>query len=397
MSRPFDVLVLGATGFTGRQVAHYLHEHAPKGLTWALAGRRPDALADIAAAVGGPPTRIVDTMDPASVDAAVKDTKVVITTVGPFAKYGTEVVRSCAEHGTDYVDITGETPWVREMIDRYQDIARESGACIVPFCGFDSVPSDLGAWLIARTCQDTLGQDCAWVKGAYSAAGGLNGGTLATVLHSGAGDSMANAGDPFLLNPPAHRDVADKVRHYDPRSAKYDEDLGTWTAPFMMGSVNTRVVRRSAALFAEQGESYGPDFAYQEYQKTSSRWKATAVTFALGAGLVLAGNRVGRKLLKTVGPSPGEGPSEKTMDEGWFKLTLAGAAVDGTRLRGVVSGQGDPGNRCTVRFLTECGLLLATQRDTLPATAGFWTPATALGQALVDVLHERGMTLEASA
>lgn len=397
MTRPFDILVLGATGFTGRQVAQYLHEHAPDGVTWALAARREAALAVVAHREGDPPTMVLDVLNGPAVDAAVKQARVVITTVGPYAKYGHEVIRACAEHGTDYVDITGETPWVREMLDAHQDTAIASGARIVPFCGFDSVPADLGAMLVARACQSVHGEACAWVKGTYSAAGGLNGGTLDTVLHMGAEDGTKDMLDPFLLNPTSHRDVADKTRHYDPRRSQFDDDLGCWTAPFMMGAINTRVVRRSAALMDIDGQPYGPDFFYQEYQRASGRIKAKALMLGIGAVFGLAQGRLGRKILKTLGPKPGEGPSEDKMDNGWFKLKLVGATVSGKRVSGEVSGQGDPGNRTTVRCVCEAALLLAMRRDELPDKSGFLTPATALGDALVDALRTAGMTLDAGA
>jgi short subunit dehydrogenase-like uncharacterized protein len=395
MARPFDILVLGATGFTGRQVAQYLYTHAPDGVTWALAARRTAALAVVAHSVGDPPTLVLDVLDGPAVDAAVKQARVVMTTVGPYAKYGHEVMRACAEHGTDYVDITGETPWAREMLDAHQETAVASGARIVPFCGFDSVPSDLGAMLVARACQAVHGEPCAWVKGAFSTNGGLNGGTLDTVLHMGAEDGTRDLMDPFLLNPVSHRDVADKQRHYDPRRSQYDDDLGCWTAPFMMGAINTRIVRRSAALMDMDGQPYGPDFLYQEYQRASGRLKAKALTLGMGAMFGLAQRRLGRKILKTFGPKPGEGPSEKSMDNGWFTLKLVGATASGKRVTGVVSGQGDPGNRTTVRCLCEAGLLLATRRDELPDHAGFLTPATAFGDALVEALRSAGMTLDA--
>jgi len=395
--RPFDLVLLGATGFAGGHAARYLHDHAPDGLRWAIAGRSVTKLKALAATLGDVPICVVDTGDADSVDAMARDTRVLLSTVGPFLRYGTPVVEACLRHGTDYADITGETPWVRGLLDRYADEAVASGARLVPFCGFDSVPSDLGAFLVARTCQRELGQDCVSVKAAFRMKGGLNGGTLATMLYMGEHGLSKQVMDPFLLNPPAHRHQDDKAAHYDPRAARFDDDLDAWTAPFLMGAINTRVVRRSAALFADAGESYGESFAYQEYQRCRSKWRARQTTLMMGAAFGLSAGRVGRRLLRTFGPAPGEGPSKASVQGGFFAVDLVGRGEDGGRVVGKIRADGDAGNRNTVRMLCEAGLLLATRREDLPAGSGFLTPATCFGDVLVDALRASGMTFEAHA
>jgi short subunit dehydrogenase-like uncharacterized protein len=392
--RPLDLVVLGATGFTGRQAAAYVHEHGPAGLRWAVAGRRAEALEAVAAACGGPAVRVVDTADADAVAALARETRVLLTTVGPYARYGAAVVAACARHGTDYVDITGETPWVREMIDAHQAEALASGARLVPLCGFDSVPSDLGAMLVARHCNDALGQPCGPVVGAFSGKGGFNGGTLESAMGFADRGVRRRLADPFLLHPADAPPPPDRAAHRDPTRPVWSEEHRAWLAPFFMGPVNTRVVRRSAALFAARGAAYGPDFAYQEYLRGPSRLAAYGVTVASGAVLGLTSSRLGRAALRRLGPKPGEGPSEATMDGGYVKARFVGRAADGAVVRARVEGPGDPGNRFTVRAMVEAALLLAPRRADLPDAAGFLTPATAFGAHLVEALRARGMTIE---
>jgi short subunit dehydrogenase-like uncharacterized protein len=314
----------------------------------------------------------------------VKRTRVLLTTAGPFALYGTGIVDACVRFRTHYCDITGETPWVRSLIDRYQDKASAEGTRLIPFCGFDSVPSDLGAMLIAGA----LGPQTATVMAFFQMSGGLNGGTLASALNMAETGTDKLMRDPFLLSPKIQRALSDLER--DPAVAAFDEHTKTWLAPFVMGPINTRVVRRSCQIL-------GVDFAYQEYLKMEGTMAGPlAVSFAAGSALLEAGLRFSpfRQLLRMVAPAPGSGPSEKTMDDGWFRCELVGQASDGRTARALIADQGDPGNRVTVKCLCESALALAL--DELPARAGFLTPSTGLGDALVKRLRHRGMELSVS-
>jgi short subunit dehydrogenase-like uncharacterized protein len=327
-------------------------------------------------------------------------TRVMLTTAGPYALYGSKLVAACVRHQTHYVDITGETVWVRELIDRHHAQAAADGTRIIPFCGFDSVPSDLGAYLMARHIQTKLNAQSRVIKAYFQMAGGVNGGTLATAFNLYESGQAKQARDPFLLNP--NREVVTREavqQNQDPTSARYDNDLGAWAAPFVMGPINTRVVRRSHALLSEWGEGYGADFRYQEFMKFNGAlgWMPALGMAAGGTMFELALASPLRPLMKAVLPTPGAGPSEKTMNEGWFRCELLGFTDDGRKVRGVIKDQGDPGNRATVKFLCESALCLALNQKELPgglARGGVLTPATALGEALAARLRQVGMQLD---
>ena len=392
--RPLDLVVLGATGFVGRQCVSYIARQAPPGLRWAVAGRDAARLEAVRGAAGASAAalRVVDTADAVAVRALAAETRLVLTTVGPYAKYGDAVLGACAQQGTDYVDITGETPWVRRMIDAHHDEAVASGARVVPFCGFDSVPSDLGAWMMVDWIRRTWGQPTRSVRAAFRAKGGFNGGTLDTALTLRERGDMRKLADPFLLNPPEGRARTATDRSADPRAPLTDPVLGA-VAPFFMAPINTRVVRRSHALFAARGEDYGADFAYQEYMRApGGALGGWAMTVGLGALVGLAGAPWGRTLLRAVAPKPGEGPSEAQMDGGGFSAQLVAEAEDGRWVRGRVASAGDPGNRVTTTIVCEAALCLLADRERLPDAAGILTPATAMATPLLARLRARGMT-----
>jgi len=399
--KSFDVVLFGATGFTGRlAAARLLAQPDARELRIAIAGRdreRLDALRETLPGLAG--VLVADANAPASIDAMVQMTRVVASTAGPFARYGDAVVAACARHGVDYVDITGETPWVRRMIDAHHTEAAAQGARIVPFCGFDAVPSDLGAWMMVDHIRRALGQPTREVKAFFTAKGGLNGGTLASALAIAEARDRAALADPVLLNPPGLRDPAERRANPDQRGAVHDADLGRWTVPFLMAPINTRVVRRSNALALQlDGAAYGAPFRYHEAMPARRRAGrlgagASALAMALAARAVDLG--AVRRLVARVGPQPGTGPSEEVRASGFFKVQLFARAADGTRVRGEVSDQGDPGNTATVKFLTESALALALERDALPggpSRGGILTPATAFGAVLVARLRRAGMT-----
>lgn len=400
-NRDYDVVLYGASGFTGKQTVEYFAKHAPN-LRWAIAGRNRAKLEAVKTEVGGAANKadvlVADSQDQTAIDAMVARTRVLLTTAGPFALYGTKIVDACVRHRTHYVDITGETVWVKQLIDRYHEQAAADGTRIVPFCGFDSIPSDLGTFLVARFMQREIGADCQQVKAYFQMAGGVNGGTLATAFNMAESGQTAQARNPFLLNPPGDHSIHEQRQNQDPTAPQYDADIASWVGPFIMGSINTRVVRRSQALFAQWQEGYGTDFTYQEYAKFSGPlgW-LPAMGVTTGAALFEFTLQTPlRPLLKSMLPAPGQGPSEKTMNEGWFRCELYGRTKDGRKIRGQISDKGDPGNRATVKFLCESALCLASQQEALPGGAtrgGILTPATALGDVLVQRLRQAGMTL----
>jgi len=404
MKRAFDVILYGATGFVGRQTARYFAQHA-KGLRWAIAGRsaaKLQALRD-ELATAAPGIVVADAGDAAALVALAAQARVVLSTAGPFARFGSELVAACVRRGTHYVDITGETPWVRQLIDRHHTAAAKNGTRIVPGCGFDSVPSDLGAWLVAQALWQQHGERCTSVKAAFSMRGGLNGGTAASMLNAFDEGVQVQLDDPFLLNP-AGTAPADLEPHRDPAGARRDADFDAWLAPFLMGQINTRVVRRSAALLAANESANGPyakDFTYQEYARVGrgagGALAATSLALGMAAGRAAMSLAPLRRIAARFVPEPGAGPSERAMDKGSFRCDLVGVGERGTLERGRIAGRGDPGNRATTIFVCEAALALAQGGPSLPGGADFGgvlTPATALGSALAERLRAAGMTVE---
>jgi short subunit dehydrogenase-like uncharacterized protein len=401
-TRPLDVLLYGASGFTGRLAVAELARHAPRGLRWALAGRNRGKLEAARDAVDGPsrPAEILeaDSARPDTVDAAVSRARVVMTTAGPFATYGNAVVDACVRHRADYVDITGETPWVADVIERHHAQAAADGTRIIPFCGFDSVPSDLGALLVVEHLR-SRGTSCAEIVSAMRLRGGVNGGTAATAVHLFESGQARRSGHPFLLNGAGRPRLSREefLRERDPKGVRWNADLQRWLAPFFMAMVNTRVVRRSAMLAAESGAPYGPHFAYREFMAMRSPLRASMLAAGImGVQIALASPL--RALVKRRLPPPGTGPSEEVRRNGWFRLDFAAHGEDGRRAFGLVKDQGDPGNTVTVKILCEAALALAVDGPRLPGgpkRGGVLTPANGLGQVLVERLRARGMQLEA--
>ena len=397
-TRDFDVVLFGATGFTGRQTVEYFARHAPPGLRWAIAARSRAKL-ELVRAEAGPGASAVelitaDSKDQRSVDAMVARTRVVASTAGPFALHGTPIVDACVRLGTHYADITGESPWVRELIDRYHAKAVADGTRIVNFCGFDSVPADIGTYLLVRALRES-GTGCAEVRAYYRMAGGLNGGTIASMANMYRSGSGKRLGDPFLLDPPNAHSPTQSAKSRDVRDPFFDERIDSWVGPFLMAVVNTRAVRRSAALWSERGAPYGSEFTYQEYARYGQPLAAAkAIVTTAVLGLVDAGMRtsLGRELFTSM-LKPGAGPSSATMDRGFFRTDLVATGEDGRTMRATIAHQGDPGNRATVRFLSESALALAVDGDSLPAGGGVLTPATALGEVLVRRLRAAGVEL----
>ncbi len=399
-AKKYDVVLYGASGFVGRQTVAYFARHPEvksTGLTWALAGRSTEKLEAVRKACGVPQAGVVvaEAHEASAMDALARNAKVVLSTAGPFALYGSELVAACVRHGTHYVDITGETPWVKGLIDRHHADAQRVGARIIPFCGFDSIPSDLSARLANEAMWERYGEPCNQVKAAFSLRGGFNGGTLASFFNMLASGQSAAMADLFLLNPEGKR-PADLEAHADPQGPRHDADFAAWLAPFMMSTVNTRVVRRSAALLG-----YADGFAYQEYLRLGKGPAAAmaATSLSLGSFTSQAALRLApiRAMAQKFAPSPGSGPSEASMDNGSFRCQWVGHSANGHMVRGQIADKGDPGNRATTKMLCESALALALQLDALPGGqqhGGLLTPASGLGDVLVQRLRTAGMTLQ---
>ena len=403
-NRELDVIVFGATGFTGTLVAEYLVRQYGLGrdLKWAIAGRSASKLEDVKDKLGEDAaaleTIVADSYDDAALASLAARTRVVLTTVGPYALYGSKLVAACVEAGTDYCDLAGEVHWMRKMIDAHDDRARQTGARIVHSCGFDSIPSDIGVWFLQDAAQRSRDSCCQSITTYVKATKGtLSGGTMASMMNTvelakqdrSLARTLAN---PYALNPDRNYEGPDQR---DQQKAVFDADADLWTAPFIMAGINTRVVRRSHAL---ANFPYGHDFSYREVTLTgkgAGGWsKATLLTLGLGAMVLGIAFDPTRKLLqKFVLPKPGEGPSRELQRSGFFNLMQIGKLPDGTVIRSRITGDQDPGYGSTSKMLSEAAICLA--KDDLDATGGVLTPATAMGGALLERLRANaGLTFD---
>ena len=387
-SSKFDIIVYGATGFTGQLVAEYLAAHYRNDgqLKWAMAGRSLDKLKSVRDAIGAPadtPLIVADAGDPASLKAMVDQTKCVISTVGPYQLYGSDLVAACAASGTDYIDLCGEPIWMRQMIDAHEAAAKASGARIVFSCGFDSVPFELGAYFVQQEAKRVFGAPAPRVKGRVcEMRGTLSGGTAASAkatFDAVAKDLslVAILKDPFALNP------GFKGPKQPPGSRPaYEQELQSWTAPFMMAAINTRNVHRSNMLM---GYPYGQDFVYDEMVLTGDGERGEA-----NAKKVMAANA---EKTGPNAPKPGEGPSKEERENGRYDLLYVAIAPDGRQVRAAVTGDRDPGYGSTSKMISECAICLL--RDTPDVPAGFWTPGAAMREALIKRLVDNaGLTFQ---
>jgi short subunit dehydrogenase-like uncharacterized protein len=402
-TRAYDVVLYGASGFVGRQTVAYFAEHAPARLRWALAGRNAFKLEQARKAAGPGAARagiiVADAGDEAALGELAAQARVVLSSAGPFALFGSALVAACIEHGTHYCDITGETTWVRQMIDAHHERAARDGTRIVPCCGFDSVPSDIGALLVAAAVQRDTGSPCERVKACHTIRGGVNGGTLASILNIADSGALADFQDPFLLNPEGTA-PDDRAPHADVLSLRKDEDFdGVWLAPFVMALINTRVVRRSAALLGTAA-GYGEGFVYQEFLRTGRGVQGAAVAagMTLGLGLSAAALRSAplRAAARHLLPAPGQGPGTQAMDRGFTRCDLIGENARGERVKARIEMRGDPGNRATTVFVCEAALTLAAapKRGERKPPGGVLTPASALGLAYAHRLASAGVRIE---
>ena len=391
--RRLDLIVYGATSFVGQILCRRLVERQGVNgpLTWAIAGRDAAKLERVAAETGADVERIVaDASDPEALAAMADATRVVVSTVGPYALHGSALVAAVVAAGTDYCDLTGETQWMRRMIDAHAATAAETGARIVHTCGFDSIPSDLGVWFLQQQAIERFGVACEHVSMRVATMkGGASGGTIASMMNLmeevAADPSLRKIlADPYALAPP---DLRSGPRQPDINRPKHDDVAGQWVAPFVMAAVNTRVVHRSHALL---GRPWGPGFTYDEAMLMGTgpvgAAKAGGLTAGMGAGMGLAALGPTRRVMQRFLPKSGEGPSPEAQVNGSFDLQFYGSTADGRTIRTRVTGDRDPGYGGTARMLAEAAVALVGL-DTDDVGGGFWTPATAFGDQLVERLE----------
>ena len=380
MTKPFDLVVHGATGFTGRLVVEYLLQRYPagSGLRWAMGGRNAEKLAAVRDEIGAPadtPLVVTDTSNPASLQTLMDQTRLVLTTVGPYQLYGNELVAACAQAGVDYVDLCGEPAWMRRMIDAHEAQAKASGARIVFSCGFDSIPFDLGVFLLQSEMKARFGQPASRVRGRVRKMKGTFSGGTAASLKATLAAAASEPGvldllrDPFALTP-----GFTGPRQPSGSKPMVDEALGegVWVAPFVMAAINTRNVHRSNLLL---GHAYGPDFVYDEMLVTGPGAKGEAIANAVASD---------KSLGSDAGPKPGEGPSRAEREAGHYDVLFLGEDAQGHRLSVSVTGDRDPGYGSTSKMIAEAAVCLLENRST---PGGIWTTAPALGQALIDRLQ----------
>lgn len=385
--REFEIIVYGATGFTGRLVAEYLDNEYGSDLKWAMAGRSQDKLESVRDEMGvskDVALIVANSDEPASLSEMAKRTQAVLTTVGPYQIYGEPLVKACVEAGTDYVDLCGEPAWMHDIIDDYDAAAKKSGSRVVLSCGFDSIPFDMGVYFLQRHAIDKIGAPLPKIRGRVrKMKGRFSGGTAASLSHT-----MKRAKkqpeildwlkDPFSLvpgfsgppQPTGHKPV-------------HEEDLGSWSAPFIMASINTKNVHRSNALM---GHAYGEDFVYDEMIFTGPGEKGEATAKGMAQN---------KKPFGENPPKPGEGPSKEERENGFYDVLFVGTTKDGKTMMASVKGNKDPGYGSTCKMISESALALVKDVDRDQTGGGVYTTAPALGEALINRLKTHaGLTFE---
>ena len=399
--RQYDLVIFGATSFVGQILTKHLVDRIGNDgdVRWAIAGRSADKLSTVAAESGALCDQIVaDAADADAMQSLAESTRVIVSTVGPYALYGSPLVAAVAAAGTDYCDLTGEPHWMRAMIDAHQDEAEASGARIVHACGFDSIPSDLGVWFTQQQAIEQLGAPCTSIGLRVKAMkGGASGGTVASglnMIEEARKDPELRKilGNPYALAPEGMREGPKQPNVMMPQR---DPASGQWAAPFIMAATNTRVVQRTHALL---GRPWGDEFEYDEAMLVGSgpvgAMKAAAVTGGMGTFAGLAAFGPGRKLIELVLPEPGEGPSPEQQENGFFDVRLYGSTAGDHTIVTRVTGDRDPGYGSTAKMLAEAALTFL-DLDRTTTAGGFWTPATAFGDLLIDRLVEHaGLTFD---
>lgn len=399
--RPYAIILYGATSFVGKITAHYLSQFlsdsiakdGASAVTWAIAGRDEDKLNELQSKLASKVDIIIaNSNDDASLNEMTKQTQVIISTVGPYLQYGETLIKACATNGTDYVDLTGEAIFIKDMMDKYQDTAKQSGARIVNACGFDSIPSDLGVYFTQQQAQTQLNKPCDVIHMRVKAAkGGLSGGTIASMTaifeevskDKARRQQMAN---PYLLNDDKN---APNVRQDNVNKPEYDTEHDRWLAPFVMASINTRIVHRSNQLL---GYEYGRDFKYDEAMWMQDGVKGQLMSYGLSVSLLGFATAMMFKpsrefLSKHVLPKSGDGPSKSEQENGFFDIRFFGTTSKKDTISTKVTGDKDPGYGSTSRMLAQSALCLAQDITKEAVGGGFWTPAVAMGDKLLTRLE----------
>lgn len=394
-ARTHTLILYGATSFVGQITARYLDQFlADSDISWAIAGRDNDKLRDIqkSLTLSSPEIVIANSNDAESLDAMTAQCDVIISTVGPYMNYGEALVKSCAQQGTDYVDLCGEALFIRDMIDKYQTTAQQTGARIINACGFDSIPSDLGVYFTQQQAMQQFASPCQHIQMRVKAAkGGLSGGTIASMgtLFAEVGQDKTRRrqlANPYVLN---DDDQRPDTRQDPMNLPEYDDKHQRWQAPFIMAAINTRIVQRSNQLLNYQ---YGRDFKYDEAMWLPANLKGRLMSYGITAGMagfaLAMSFAPSRNLLGDyVLPKPGTGPTPEQQENGYFDLRFFGSTTDGQTLATKVTGDKDPGYGSTAQMLSQAALCLTQDMAKDKLAGGFWTPASAMGEALLERLQ----------
>ena len=405
----YDLVLFGATGFTGRLVAEYLTKEygvSNKKFVWAIAGREKKKLDNLKTYLSKfdsnakiLPSLIADSFDRESLDNISSVSRLIISTVGPYLKYGKLLVESCVVNGTDYCDLTGEVPFIRDSIDTFDSLAKTNNCKIIHSCGFDSVPSDIGVLFLQQKAESKFGKPCDQIKFyARGMKGGPSGGTIESMINI---SSYINSrpelsgllGNPYALNPDGQ--LLDGPDGSSLRSVEWDEKMNFWICPFIMSGINTRIVRRSNALMSY---SYGKDFKYSEVYSFNKGLFGLMKSVSMLIGMASLKIAISFKstlwlLRKLFLPVPGEGPSKKKRDEGYFKVLLVGYS-DEKKISCIVTGDRDPGYAGTAKMISESALSLILEGESTPDVSGVLTPASGIGDVVVDRLSDKGIVFK---
>ena len=392
MQKDIDIIIYGATGFTGQLCVRYF-KSINTSVKWAIAGRDKEKLQQVAKDNSvDVEILIADSDNEAELDALTSRAKVILSTTGPFHRYGSKLVASCVKNSSDYVDITGENFWVKGIIAKHHEEASAKGVRIIPSCGYDSIPSDLGVFYAAKALNKPIKR----IESFHSWKGGASGGTLETMFSMGDLNLGNDLLDPFLLNPKDSYSQEQLDLSSDKVGIAKKQEINAWSGPFIMANANTRVVRRTEALLSLRQESYGANFTYQEHAYHKSWWSAFKSVIITGISVLILMSPL-KRAVKPFLPKPGEGPSEDVQENGWFDCKYIVEAEDGKKSVFNMHAKGDPGYKVTSKLVSECALCLIQDIDNLPGGkqyGGVLTSASGLGEVLIKRLMNAGIAFE---